>query len=105
MEVFQRLWPICDDDLAVLVMPAIATNVTVAWSLRPSVCMSTTLVHPTKAAGRNKTPFDDDRPTYVAPGNTVLYCPRTEKEVLGSGSRTAWVVSIVPCVCGGAPTA
>jgi len=40
-------------------MPLIATDVTVA-ARDPSVCVSVTLVHPTKAVGPNEMPFDRD---------------------------------------------
>ena len=49
----------------------IPTRYRIAWSFRLCVCMSSvTLVHPTKAVGRNEIPFGTD--THVVPSVVVL---------------------------------
>jgi len=54
-------------------IPPIATHVTVAWSVRLSVCMSSvTIVHPAKAVGNGRNEMPLGRDTRVAPGNTAL---------------------------------
>ena len=55
------------------IMLPIAIDVT-SVARGPSVCVSVTLVHPTKAVGRNEMPFGRD--TCVVPSNIVLdRCP------------------------------
>jgi len=63
-----------------------ATDVTVAWSVRLYVCMlSVTLMHPAKAAGRNEMPFGSG--TRMVPSSIVLgrgLRPPQEEKIWGS---------------------
>jgi len=56
--------------------------------VRPSVCVSATLVHPAKAVGRNEMPFGRD--TRVVPSNIVLdgspSLPMHGKTTFGDGT-------------------
>jgi len=81
-------------------MPPIATNDPIAWStclsVRLSVRISFTLVHPVKVVGRNEMPFGRD--TDVVPCITFCYTgapvsPR-EGEILGTEPL---VRSVVTC--------
>jgi len=59
-----------------------ATDVTIAWSVRVRMS-SVTFVHPTKAVGRNGTPFGSD--SHVVPSNIVLdRDPGPHEEIWGS---------------------
>ena len=66
-------------------IPHIATDVTVAWSVR--LYRSVTLMHPAKAVGRNEMPFGRD--TRVVPSNIALdrYPPPREGETWGRSDR------------------
>jgi len=76
-------------------IPPIATNVTIAWSVRLSICTyvsSVTLMHLAKAVGLNEMPFGRD--TRVVSGNTALEIgpgPRrvTRKGDLGAGTPSS----------------
>jgi len=73
--------------IAEKILPVV-THVTVTWSVRLYVCMSSvTLVNPAKAVGRNEMLFGRD--TCVVPSKTLLDRgpgPQGEGEILGVGT-------------------
>jgi len=65
-------------------MPPIAIDITAA-SRGPSVCVSVTLVHPAKVAGRNEMPFDrDTRSTFYTSDARFPVAEATASELFTS---------------------